>query len=267
MNKIIAIISIILLSGSTLLADIAIIGKKEMVQQSDLVAIVDIQELISTDKTQNYVDLIATGQIIKALKGNAKGEIKFRILRFFPCAAFDVSTGRHLVFLKKNEKKEYVGVNWYMSYLYLGSKTTKWFDDKNMIVNNCSQEDVIKDTEMLIKESSGNALKGIMRAKKDIAAGKMKILYYGKPWSHGKPLIDDESGLPVEIVAGCCVRPEFVEETGAYNKTMRQEMKNKNKQIKNLESRTINSRTIKKKYNVISLFYVKVVRDKFELKF
>lgn len=71
--------------------------------------------------------------------------------------------------------------------------------------------------------------KGIMRAIKDIAVGKMKILYYGKPWSHGKPLIDGESGLPVEIVAGCCVRPEFVEETGAYNKTMRQEMKNKNK--------------------------------------
>ena len=69
--------------------------------------------------------------------------------------------------------------------------------------------------------------KGIMRAKKDITANRMKILYYGKPWSHGKPLIDDESGLPVEIVAGCCVRPEFVEETGAYNKTMRQEIKDK----------------------------------------
>ena len=55
----------------------------------------------------------------------------------------------------------------------------------------------------------------------------MKILYYGKPWSHGKPLVDEESGLPIEIVAGCCARPEFVEETGAYNKTMRQEIKKK----------------------------------------
>ena len=69
--------------------------------------------------------------------------------------------------------------------------------------------------------------KGIIRAKKDIASVKMKILHYGKPWSQGKPLVDDESGLPVEIVAGCCVRPEFVEETDAYNKTMLQEMKKK----------------------------------------
>ena len=101
----------------------------------------------------------------------------------------------------------------------------------------------LKRLEMTVKENTKDILfiemgsdvvklispkeKGIMRAKKDIVAGKMKILYYGKPWSQGKPLIDDRSGLPVEIVAGCCVRPEFVEETGAYNKTMRQEMKDK----------------------------------------
>ncbi len=58
--------------------------------------------------------------------------------------------------------------------------------------------------------------KGIARAKEDIANGKMKILYYGKPWSQGKPLVDDKSGLPIEIASGCCVTPEFQEETDAY---------------------------------------------------
>ncbi len=62
---------------------------------------------------------------------------------------------------------------------------------------------------------------GVLRAREDIAKGKRRILYYGKPWSVGKPLIDDASGLPVEIVEGCAVTREFVGETDAYNRTMR----------------------------------------------
>ena len=93
---------------------------------------------------------------------------------------------------------------------------------------------VIKNPQKVVSPKE----RGIMRAKKDIGDGKMKIFHYGKPWSQGKPLVDSESGLPVEIVAGCCVRPEFVEETRAYNKTMRQEIKNRNKQIKNRKSAT-----------------------------
>jgi len=64
--------------------------------------------------------------------------------------------------------------------------------------------------------------RGIARARKDIAEGNVRILYYGKPWSAGKPLVDDASGLPVEIVEGCCVTAEFVQETDAYNQTMRE---------------------------------------------
>jgi hypothetical protein len=65
--------------------------------------------------------------------------------------------------------------------------------------------------------------KGIHRAQEDIKNGKIQILYYGKPWSVGKPLIDDETGLPVIIVEGCVVTTDFVEETDAYNKIMRAE--------------------------------------------
>lgn len=69
--------------------------------------------------------------------------------------------------------------------------------------------------------------KGEAQAKADIAKGTMQILYYGKPWSMGKPLLDDETHLPVKIVAGCCVVPEFVAETDAYNAVMRQASKEK----------------------------------------
>ena len=63
--------------------------------------------------------------------------------------------------------------------------------------------------------------RGEARARADMAAGKMRILYYGKPWSVGKPLKDDRTGLPVVIVEGCEVSAEFVEETDAYNAIMR----------------------------------------------
>jgi hypothetical protein len=62
---------------------------------------------------------------------------------------------------------------------------------------------------------------GIQKAKEDIASGKRRIFHYGKPWSVGKPLKDDRSGLPVEIVAGCKVTEDFVKRVRAYNETMR----------------------------------------------
>jgi hypothetical protein len=157
MKSIAAIIVVTLCSATALFADIEIVGKKEMLQQADLIAIVDIQELTSTDKTKAYADLIATAHVAQTLKGETKGEIKFRIERWFPCAAFDVSTGRHLVFLKKGEKNEYAGANWYMSYLYLGGKTAKWYDDKGTGVDDKSPEELVKEVMSLIKRTPRKA--------------------------------------------------------------------------------------------------------------
>jgi antitoxin component YwqK of YwqJK toxin-antitoxin module len=61
----------------------------------------------------------------------------------------------------------------------------------------------------------------VQRAKEDIAGGKKRILYIGKPWSVGKPLIDEASGLPVEIIAGCTETGELDEKVDAYNEAMR----------------------------------------------
>lgn len=69
--------------------------------------------------------------------------------------------------------------------------------------------------------------KGEAQAKADISKGISQILYYGKPWSEGKPLVDEQSQLPVKIVAGCDVTREFVAETDAYNAVMSQTAKAK----------------------------------------
>ncbi|MCA9175115.1 MAG: M48 family metalloprotease [Planctomycetales bacterium] len=59
-------------------------------------------------------------------------------------------------------------------------------------------------------------------AKADLAAGNRRILYFGTPWSAGKPLVDDDTGYRVEIASGCTVTGKFVEFVGAYNATMKE---------------------------------------------
>jgi hypothetical protein len=62
---------------------------------------------------------------------------------------------------------------------------------------------------------------GEKQAAEDIAAGNAVILYYGKPWSAGKPRVDDATGLPVQILSGCAVTPRFVAGVDAYNAAIR----------------------------------------------
>lgn len=92
-----------------------------------------------------------------------------------------------------------------------------------VLLAGCAKQPPQVDTSTAAEQPTiSPADRGIARARKDIAEGNVRILYYGKPWSAGKPLVDDDSGLPVEIVEGCCVTAEFVQETDAYNRTMRE---------------------------------------------
>ncbi|MDQ3622115.1 MAG: hypothetical protein M3463_06460 [Verrucomicrobiota bacterium] len=77
--------------------------------------------------------------------------------------------------------------------------------------------------------SSDNTPEAIARAKQqgaetalvDIKARRPVILHFGIPWSAGKPLVDDTTGLRVQIVAGCTVTGAFAAEVNAYNDTIR----------------------------------------------
>lgn len=63
---------------------------------------------------------------------------------------------------------------------------------------------------------------GAETAAKDIQAGVFRILYYGKPYSADKPLVDDATRFRVQVIGGCEVTPPFVAEVKAYNDAMRQ---------------------------------------------
>jgi len=59
-------------------------------------------------------------------------------------------------------------------------------------------------------------------AQTDIRSDMKRILYYGVPWSRGKPLIDEATGYSVSITAGCVVSKDFVLFVEAYNSAMRE---------------------------------------------
>ena len=63
--------------------------------------------------------------------------------------------------------------------------------------------------------------RGAATASKDIKTGTLRIFYFGKPWSVGKPLVDDATGYRVQILGGCDVTSPFVAEVEAYNSAIR----------------------------------------------
>ena len=89
-----------------------------------------------------------------------------------------------------------------------------------------AEESPIKSKE-ISADSSAHAVstaekQGTATATSDIHSGNFRILYYGKPWSEGKPLVDEATGYRVQIVGGDDVTRPFVAEVNAYNRTMRE---------------------------------------------
>lgn len=67
---------------------------------------------------------------------------------------------------------------------------------------------------------------GRRRAVLDAKGAIPRILYSGPPWSAGKPLVDQETGLPVRVVTGCTITRDFLHFVEQYNSTMRTQKRN-----------------------------------------
>ncbi len=81
--------------------------------------------------------------------------------------------------------------------------------------------DLLRGHSATAKQIEEAKIRGAESAKTDIKNGMFRILHFGKPWSVGKPRIDKTTGYRVQIVAGCSVTAEFVEEVRAYNAIMK----------------------------------------------
>ena len=150
MNKIIAVILFFASSQQNLSAKAFYFGVDDMIREAQVIAIVDIQQLTSTELDVRQADLIADGYIVQTYKGNLKREIQFVISRIFPCAQFDVSTGRNLVFLKEIDGM-LQGVNWHKSYIHLSSKNLSWYNLDGSPQPELSETEVLGDLTRRIK--------------------------------------------------------------------------------------------------------------------
>ena len=78
------------------------------------------------------------------------------------------------------------------------------------------------DLRPAAREDLAPAERGRLRARGDIAAGKLRVYRYGNPASFTNPRTDPESGLPARTLLDCCITAEAREETEAYNRVMRE---------------------------------------------
>lgn len=80
---------------------------------------------------------------------------------------------------------------------------------------------------------------GRAHARLDVQGELRRILYCGRPWSDGKPLIDDETGYPVQIAAGCTVTNDLLRFVESYNSTLRDSFKKMNDEKARVDDRNI----------------------------
>jgi len=196
----------------------------------------------SADKEEPYRQLYARYKetILAAVRAGDADEVAKLT------AKFNEAIGRTLLYvfvrnLKPGEKdkREVLLDTWYTSkkfkmpaikYADMGRPHVS-FEDGYVLINpghlpgGRYEDDVyitmaIEPAAESTQPTTSPAEAGRLKAAADIRAGKARILYYGKPM--GGPLVDDASGPPVEIAAGCGVTADFVAQTDAYNAAMRQ---------------------------------------------
>lgn len=83
------------------------------------------------------------------------------------------------------------------------------------------------ETGSKLPPSSFPTEQGVAKAKNDIARGTMQIMWIYSAWPAGKPLVDACSGLPIQVTVQSNRTLALVQETEAYNMTMRDAAKQK----------------------------------------
>jgi len=126
----ITVLCLILLTAQSAFGRAYFAPKREMIAKSQVIAIVQITDVISLEPEKRLGDRRARATIREVLKGAIeKGkEMEFTVPCFFPCAITEVSTGEYLVFLSE-EQGQLQGNNWHLSYRPIRDGKVEWYRD------------------------------------------------------------------------------------------------------------------------------------------
>jgi hypothetical protein len=131
-------------------------GKTEMIQRSEIVAIVNISSVESTrtkGKGWTYSEM-ASATVERVLKGKLPEEVKLYGGENFICAQVRYKPGRHLVFLRHDETL-LTGVNWHFGVRKIENDELEWFaDERPFQMKPAKLRDVLAEIEAAAKKGS-----------------------------------------------------------------------------------------------------------------
>jgi hypothetical protein len=153
------------------------------------------KELVDNDKITVYFERPVSGDVGKR------------------CPAYvELKQARRAKFFVRTRKDE----GHLRAYLDMGSDVKEATPEASPIL---SSEFSLNDSKEAVEAARKQ---GAATAEKDIKAGKLRILCYGKLLPVGLFPTDKETGYPVQVVPGCIVSGTFVAEVDAYNRAMRE---------------------------------------------
>ncbi|MBS2010519.1 MAG: hypothetical protein JST01_25945 [Cyanobacteria bacterium SZAS TMP-1] len=115
------------------LAKAAYSGKAEMIENSEIIALVDINkvEKVAQKGTNWTYSQKALAAVESALKGKPGKKIEIFGGEDFICASCKFEPGRYLVFLNHN-RDMLIGSNWHLSIRPIQNNSLEWYDGENM---------------------------------------------------------------------------------------------------------------------------------------
>ena len=134
--------------------------KKDMIEEAECIAIVNITKVEEADKKGNSWTYRqkATATVEQCLKGDVKGNITIYGLETFICAQCRYETGRFILFLRKDGSL-WVGSNWHLGIRPIKEKTVQWFKDDNTFfeMKDTPLDKVVDEIKTVVKEQKKEA--------------------------------------------------------------------------------------------------------------
>jgi hypothetical protein len=129
-------------------------GKREMIKQAEIIAIVNVSKIESAaakGKGWTYGE-VATARVEKVLKGKLPETALLYGKENFICAQVHYQPGRQIVFLR-HDKDLLTGVNWHLGVRPIKNEQVDWFiDDKQLNLNSAPASEVLQEIETIIQE-------------------------------------------------------------------------------------------------------------------
>lgn len=152
--KIVTLFLTLLLTTPSAFGKAAFYGKKETIEKSEAIAIVNITkvEMARVKRGGWTYSERAHATVERTLKGGLAGKATLHGGENFICAQVRYEPGRHLVFLRRDGDL-WCGVNWHFGVRKIKKDKLDWFaDDTSLKLETAELNSVVEQIEAILKE-------------------------------------------------------------------------------------------------------------------